>query len=89
MSLLFRVVFANECTSTHHKLALDALRHLKDEDAQQWQNLFLYSSPIPSCLFMPPNLTPSDDVVDDPSIGPKTAKRLLKVGIATVQELLG
>ncbi|MBI2479982.1 MAG: DUF4332 domain-containing protein [Planctomycetia bacterium] len=42
MSLLFRVVFANECTSTHHKLALDALRHLKDEDAQQWQNLFLY-----------------------------------------------
>ncbi|MBC8357242.1 MAG: DUF4332 domain-containing protein [Planctomycetes bacterium] len=42
MSLLFRVVFANECTSTHHKLALDALRHLEDEDAQRWQNLFLY-----------------------------------------------
>ena len=33
MSLLFRVVFANECTSTHHRLALDALRHLQDEDA--------------------------------------------------------
>lgn len=42
MSLLFRVVFANECTSTHHKLALDALRHLKDDDAKRWQNLFLY-----------------------------------------------
>ncbi|MCA9142060.1 MAG: DUF4332 domain-containing protein [Planctomycetaceae bacterium] len=42
MSLLFRVVFANECTSTHHKLALDALRHLNDEDAERWQNLFLY-----------------------------------------------
>lgn len=42
MSLLFRVVFTNECTSTHHKLALDALRHLQDEDAQRWRNLFLY-----------------------------------------------
>ena len=42
MSLLFRVVFANECTSTHHKLALDALRHLEDEDADRWRNLFLY-----------------------------------------------
>lgn len=42
MSLLFRVVFADECTSTHHKLALDALRHLKDDDAQRWQDLFLY-----------------------------------------------
>lgn len=42
MSLLFRVVFANECTSTHHKLALDALRHLEDEDAEQWRNVFLY-----------------------------------------------
>jgi predicted flap endonuclease-1-like 5' DNA nuclease len=42
MSLLFKVLFANECTSTHHKLALDALRHLEDEDAAQWRNLFLY-----------------------------------------------
>ena len=42
MSLLFRVVFANECTSTHHKLALDALRHLEDEDAERWRDLFLY-----------------------------------------------
>jgi predicted flap endonuclease-1-like 5' DNA nuclease len=42
MSLLFNVLFTNECTSTHHKLALDALRHLEDEDANQWRNLFLY-----------------------------------------------
>lgn len=42
MSMLFRVVFANECTSTHHKLALDALRHLEDEDSQRWRNLYLY-----------------------------------------------
>ncbi|MDP6556797.1 MAG: DUF4332 domain-containing protein [Pirellulaceae bacterium] len=42
MSLLFNVLFTNECTSTHHKLALDALRHLEDEDAALWRNLFLY-----------------------------------------------
>lgn len=42
MSLLFRVIFANECTSTHHKLALDALRHLRDEDAEAWRKAFLY-----------------------------------------------
>ncbi len=42
MSLLFNVLFANECTSTHHKIALDALRHLEDEDAPLWRNLFLY-----------------------------------------------
>ena len=42
MSLLYNVLFANECTSTHHKLALDALRHLEDEDAALWRNLFLY-----------------------------------------------
>ncbi len=42
MSLLFRVVYANECTSSHHKLAMDALLHLEDEDAERWQNLFLY-----------------------------------------------
>jgi predicted flap endonuclease-1-like 5' DNA nuclease len=41
MSLLFDVIFAQECTSTHHKLAMDALRHLRDDDATLWQNLFL------------------------------------------------
>ncbi len=42
MSALFNVLFTNECTSTHHKIALDALRHLEDEDAPLWRNLFLY-----------------------------------------------
>lgn len=41
MSLLFRVVFASAARSTHHKLALDALRHLRGPDAQDWMDLFL------------------------------------------------
>ena len=41
MSRLFRVVFTHECTCTHHKLALDALRHIRCEQAPQWMNLFL------------------------------------------------
>ena len=41
MSLLFRVLFANKCTSTHHKLAMDALRHLQHPLGEQWTRLFL------------------------------------------------
>ena len=41
MSLLFRVIFSSACTSTHHKLALDALCHLRGRQAKKWQNLFL------------------------------------------------
>ena len=41
MNLLFRVIFAKACTSTHHKLALDSLCHLGGRRARQWQNLFL------------------------------------------------
>ena len=41
MNLLFRVLFASGCRSTHHKLAMDALRHLRGEQAANWQNLFL------------------------------------------------
>ncbi len=39
--LLYDVLFAWKCTSTHHKLALDALRHLQHERAEAWRNLFL------------------------------------------------
>ena len=42
MSLLFRVVFAAATKNTHHRLALDALRHLQHPDAERWRNLFLY-----------------------------------------------
>lgn len=40
-STLFNVLFAWKCSSTHHKLALDALRHLQHPDAARWKNLFL------------------------------------------------
>lgn len=41
MSLLFRVLFAQKCTSTHHKLAMDALRFLECSDSSEWRNLFI------------------------------------------------
>ena len=41
MNLLFRVLFASGCRNTHHKLAMDALRHLRGADAERWQKLFL------------------------------------------------
>lgn len=41
MSLLFRIVYAAHAKGTHHKLALDALYHLKNSDAESWQRLFL------------------------------------------------
>src|SRR5437868_4582119 len=41
MSVCFDVLFAWKCSSTHHKLAMDALRHLRRVDAEDWTNLFL------------------------------------------------
>ena len=41
MNLLFRIVYAAHASGTHHKLALDALRHLEGMDADMWQRLFL------------------------------------------------
>ena len=41
MNLLFRVIYAAHCRSTHHKLALDALRHLPDAADNPWSRLFL------------------------------------------------
>lgn len=45
MSLLFNVVFVSRCSSTHHKLAMDALRHVRGEDADRWRDLFLRYHP--------------------------------------------
>lgn len=41
MSLLFQVLFHTAARSTHHKMALDALRHLRLPDAQAWMDVFL------------------------------------------------
>ncbi len=41
MNLLFRIVYAAHASGTHHKLALDALRHLEGMDVDLWQRLFL------------------------------------------------
>lgn len=42
MSLLYAVVFSSRCRSNHHRLALDALRHLRSPDAEAWRNLLLH-----------------------------------------------
>jgi predicted flap endonuclease-1-like 5' DNA nuclease len=41
MSLLFRIVYAIHANGTHHKLALDALRHLTCAHGERWQRLLL------------------------------------------------
>ncbi len=41
MNLLFRIVYAAHANGTHHKLALDALRHVDVPDCERWQRLFL------------------------------------------------
>lgn len=42
MSLLFSVVFRSVCRGTHHRLAIDALRHLRGADAERWSDLCLH-----------------------------------------------
>jgi hypothetical protein len=41
MSSLQTILFAHRCTSTHHKVVLDSLRHLRSDDADNWRKLFL------------------------------------------------
>ncbi len=41
MSLLYAVVFASRCRSNHHRLAVDALRHLRSQHAERWRDLLL------------------------------------------------
>ena len=41
-SLFFRLVMNSACRSNHHRLAVDALRHLRDDKAELWRNLFLH-----------------------------------------------
>lgn len=41
MSALFTLIYATHANGTHHKLALDALRHLDRPDAEAWRRVFL------------------------------------------------
>jgi len=41
MNLLFNIVYAAHANGTHHKLALDSLRHLTTADAGAWTRLIL------------------------------------------------
>jgi hypothetical protein len=42
VSLLLSTVFRSVCHSTHHRIAVDALRHLRGPDAERWNDLFLH-----------------------------------------------
>lgn len=41
MNLLFRILYCQKCTSTHHMLAMDSLRYLRCPDYERWSRLFL------------------------------------------------
>jgi hypothetical protein len=41
MDLLFRIVYAAHANGTHHKIALDSLKHLANTEAEAWRRLFL------------------------------------------------
>ncbi len=60
MSLLFRIVYAAHAKGTHHKLALDALRHLRSKDAEGWTRLFLKHAD----LYMQGSKAPDDEFKD-------------------------
>lgn len=60
MNLLFRVVYAAHANGTHHKLALDALRHLRCMDADLWQRMFLANA----SLYLEGSKAPDNDFKD-------------------------
>jgi hypothetical protein len=60
MNLLFRVVYATHANGTHHKLALDALRHLRCMDADLWQRMFLANA----SLYLEGSKAPDNDFKD-------------------------
>jgi predicted flap endonuclease-1-like 5' DNA nuclease len=42
MSMLLRLLKSSACRSNHHRLAVDALVHLRGTDGELWRNLFLH-----------------------------------------------
>ncbi|MBO0763579.1 MAG: DUF4332 domain-containing protein [Hyphomicrobiaceae bacterium] len=60
MHLLFHIVYRAHAKGTHHKLALDALRHLKGTDFDYWQRVFLAHAK----LYLEGAEAPDDDFRD-------------------------
>lgn len=46
MDLKFRTVYAAYCNGTHHKLAMDALFHLRIGEASRWRDMFVYHAKL-------------------------------------------
>ncbi len=42
MSVFYNLVMNSACRSNHHRLAIDALRHLRGDTAERWRDLFLH-----------------------------------------------
>jgi hypothetical protein len=60
MHPLFHIVYGAHANGTHHKLALDALRHLECRDAGDWQRAFLAHAG----LYLEGAEAPDDDFKD-------------------------
>ncbi|HEX6001984.1 MAG TPA: DUF4332 domain-containing protein [Hyphomicrobiaceae bacterium] len=60
MHLLFHIVYGTHASGTHHKLALDALRHLKSTNANRWQRMLLAHAR----LYLEGAEAPDDDFKD-------------------------
>ena len=60
MNLLFRIVYATQAKGTHHKLALDALGHLANKDADAWARVFLKHAD----LYLEGSKAPDDEFKD-------------------------
>lgn len=60
MNTLFRVLYAAHARGTHHKLALDGLRHLSGPNAEAWRCVFLKHAE----LFMTGAKAPDDTFRD-------------------------
>ncbi len=60
MSILFTITYAAFAKGTHHKLALDALQHLKCQDWEQWQRVFLKHAK----LYVEGSKAPDDEFKD-------------------------
>ncbi len=41
MNLTYNLIYAAHCNGTHHKIAMDSLRYLKNDDQNDWRKLFL------------------------------------------------